>query len=89
MISSIMVHLSDLLGLAPTHRGNNQNLFQEVELVSVNQVNPESSLVELIRTASAKLFFLANKSQEQISEKYKMISKEIADISKTIEMEIG
>jgi predicted transcriptional regulator len=57
--------------------------------VSVNQVNPESSLVELIRTASAKLFFLANKSQEQISEKYKMISKEIADISKTIEMEIG
>lgn len=57
--------------------------------VSVNQINPESRLVELIITASGKLFFLANKSQEQISEEYKMISREIADISRTIELEIG
>jgi hypothetical protein len=57
--------------------------------VSVNQINPESRLVELISNASAKLFFLANKSQEQISEEYKMISRDIADISRTIEMEIG
>ncbi|HEY9876172.1 MAG TPA: hypothetical protein V6D12_22270 [Candidatus Obscuribacterales bacterium] len=57
--------------------------------VSVNQINPESRLVELIVTASGKLFFLANKSQEQISEEYKMISREIADISRTIELEIG
>lgn len=57
--------------------------------VFVNQINPESRLVELIITASGKLFFLANKSQEQISEEYKMISREIADISRTIELEIG
>jgi hypothetical protein len=57
--------------------------------ISVNQINPESRLVELIITASGKLFFLANKSQEQISEEYKMISREIADISRTIELEIG
>ncbi|MBW4559554.1 MAG: hypothetical protein KME32_00085 [Mojavia pulchra JT2-VF2] len=57
--------------------------------VSVNQINPESRLVELITTASAKLFFLANKSQEQISEEYKMISRDIADISRKIEMEMG
>ncbi len=57
--------------------------------VSVNQINPESRLVELIITASGKLFFLANKSQEQISEEYRMISREIADISRTIELEIG
>jgi len=57
--------------------------------ISVNHMNPESRLVELIITASAKLFFLANKSQEQISEEYKMISREIADISRTIELEIG
>ncbi|MBN3926234.1 MULTISPECIES: hypothetical protein [unclassified Nostoc] len=57
--------------------------------ISVNRIDPESRLVELVKTASAKLFFLANKSQEQISENYKMISKEIAVISQTIEQEIG
>ena len=57
--------------------------------ISVNRVDPESRLVEHVKTASAKLFFLANKSQEQISEEYKMISREIADISRTIELEIG
>jgi hypothetical protein len=57
--------------------------------VSVNQINSELLLIELIRTASARLFFLANKSQEQISDEYKTISLEIADISRKIEMEIG
>lgn len=57
--------------------------------ISVNRVEPESRLVELIRTASEKLFFLANKSQEQISDEYKMISREIAAISRMIEIEIG
>ncbi|MEH2438992.1 hypothetical protein [Nostoc sp.] len=57
--------------------------------ISVNRIDPESRLVELVKTASAKLFFLANKSQEQISENYKIISKEIAVISQTIEQEIG
>lgn len=57
--------------------------------ISVNRIDPESRLVELVKTASAKLFFLANKSQEQISEDYKMISKEIAVITQTIEQEIG
>lgn len=54
----------------------------------VNHIEPESRLVQLVRTASAKLFFLANKSQEQISEEYKMLSEEIADIARAIEIEI-
>ena len=57
--------------------------------ISVNQINPESSLTALIITSSTKLFFLANKSQEQISEEYKIISIEIADIARKIESEIG
>lgn len=57
--------------------------------VSVNCIDPESRLVELVRTASGKLFFLANKSQEQISEEYKMTSEEIVSISKIIELELG
>lgn len=57
--------------------------------ISVNRVDPESRLVQLLKTASEKLFFLANKSQEQISEEYKMISREIAAISKMIELELA
>jgi hypothetical protein len=55
--------------------------------IAVNRIDPESQLVKLIETASAKLFFLANKSQEQISDEYKMVSSEIALITKTIETE--
>ena len=57
--------------------------------ISVNQIHSESRLVGLVKTASSKLFFLANKSQEQISEEYKIISREIIDISREIELEIG
>lgn len=55
--------------------------------IAVNRIDPESQLVKLIKTASAKLFFLANKSQEQVSEEYKMVSSEFASIAKTIEFE--
>lgn len=57
--------------------------------ISSNQLNSEDPLVSLIKTASSKLFFLANKSQEQISEEYKMISKELADISERIRLEVS
>lgn len=56
--------------------------------ISVNFVNPESRLVQLVKEASAKLFFLANKSQEQISDEYKAIANEIAAITKAIEIEL-
>jgi hypothetical protein len=57
--------------------------------ISVNRIEPESRLVQLIMTASEKLFFLANKSQEQISDKYLIASKEIAAIARLIEMQVG
>lgn len=57
--------------------------------ISINQINPSCYLVELIKAASSQLFFLANKSQEQISEDYKMISQEISNISKKIELEVN
>lgn len=56
--------------------------------ISVNLVDPESRLVKLVKEASAKLFFLANKSQEQITDDYVAMSDEIAAIAKAIEMEI-
>lgn len=57
--------------------------------VSVNIVNPEAKLVRLIREAAEKLFFLANKSQEQVSDEYKAMTKDIAGIAKAIEMELA
>jgi hypothetical protein len=54
-----------------------------------NHIESESRLVRLINEASEKLFFLANKSQEQVSEEYKTVSTEIGDLYKLIEVEIG
>jgi len=56
--------------------------------ILANRIDPETRLVKLIRTASAKLFFLANKSQEQISEEYKAVSGEISSIARELEVEI-
>jgi hypothetical protein len=57
--------------------------------ISVNQIDPESLLVQLVKTAAARLFFLANKSQEQISGEYKMTSDEISVICRMIASEVG
>ena len=49
--------------------------------VAVNAIDSNSDLVELIKIASGKLFFLANKSQEQISEDYRTTSREVAELT--------
>jgi hypothetical protein len=56
---------------------------------AVNSVDPKSRIVTLVEAASSKLFFLANKSQEQVSEEYKATASEIALIARAIELEIG
>jgi hypothetical protein len=48
--------------------------------VLVNQLDHDSPLVQLIRITSDKLFFLANKSQEQITEEYDTVSHEITQL---------
>jgi hypothetical protein len=57
--------------------------------VAVNRIDPESQLVKLVKTASDKLFFLANKSQDQVSDEYRTVSGEIASIAKSIEHELA
>jgi hypothetical protein len=41
-----------------------------------------------VKTASEKLFFLANKSQETVSDAYKTVRAEIAGICEAIRREI-
>ena len=57
--------------------------------IMANRIDPKSQIVELVESASSKLFFLANKSQEQVTEEYKATTSEIELIAKAIESEIG
>lgn len=57
--------------------------------IAANRVDPESHLVGLIKAASGKLFFLANKSQEQITEEYQSIAREISAIHVRIQKEVN
>ena len=40
--------------------------------VAINRIDPNSVIVNMIRDVSAKLFFLANKSQDQVSDEYRL-----------------
>jgi hypothetical protein len=57
--------------------------------IVVNRIDPKSSLVALVKTASLKLFFLSNKSQDQVSEEYRAVASEIALVARAIELENG
>jgi len=54
---------------------------------SANGIRPGVEIVRLLKAASAKLFFLANKSQEHVTNEYKSASAEIVRISELIEAE--
>lgn len=53
-----------------------------------NQIDTNSRLATLIRDAGQALFFLANKSQEQVTDEYQHRSQEVFAITKEIDIEI-
>lgn len=57
--------------------------------IAVNRLNPESDICRILFKISEKLFFLATKSQEQVSEKYQLLSYEIAQLQHNLERAIG
>jgi len=56
--------------------------------VNVNRLESGSSLVELIRQAADKLFFLSNKSQEQVTGDYKLLSGEVSALTAQIKQTV-
>jgi len=56
--------------------------------VAANRIDSKSPLVNLVSDASSKLFFLANKSQDQISEQYQMVKAELIELCGDIEHEL-
>lgn len=51
---------------------------------NANQLDEGSELLILVRRAADKLFFLANKSQEQITEEYRLLSGEVSSLVEQI-----
>ena len=52
---------------------------------SDNKIDSESKLTGLLFVISDKLFFLANKSQEQITDNYIKISDEVSGLVKSLD----
>jgi hypothetical protein len=56
--------------------------------VRANSLDQSSKLVSLLLTAAGKLFFLANKSQEQVTAEYRLCSSEVSRLAEEIRLEI-
>lgn len=57
--------------------------------INVNDINSNSVLVTLVKKSAEKLFFLSNKSQEQITEDYKILSSEVSVLTEKIQLEMS
>ena len=57
--------------------------------IAVNRLNSESELCKILFKISADLFFLATKSQEQVSEEYRSLSSEISQLQYDLESSMG
>jgi hypothetical protein len=57
--------------------------------IASNQLNPESKTCSILFQIAKKLFFLANKSQDQITTEYKALWSEISDLKINLQKTIG
>lgn len=56
--------------------------------IKINKVDQNSCLVELLKKSAEKLFFLSNKSQEQVTEEYKALSSDVYVLIQNIKKEL-
>lgn len=52
--------------------------------VRANEINPSADLACAVYESANKLFFLANKSQEQVTDEYRLLSGEIHELTQRI-----
>nr|WP_321255913.1 hypothetical protein [uncultured Pseudodesulfovibrio sp.] len=57
--------------------------------ISAYRLPKESKISKLLKAASGQLYFLANKSQEQITDEYKSLIEEFRTIAEAIEVELS
>jgi len=53
---------------------------------SSNRIDRNAEIVQQLENASEKLLFLANKSQEQVSDEYRLASRQLDTIVESIEL---
>ena len=80
----------DILGVVNRQTGYSEELCglskKAIERwISSNQLNPKSETCDILFQIGKKLFFLANKSQEQITEEYKALSSKISLLKISLE----
>lgn len=54
-----------------------------------NKLDASDSLILSLRSMSGTLFFLANKSQEQVTEDYKVLSNKVSNQLYSLELEVA
>jgi hypothetical protein len=52
--------------------------------VRTNEIDPAADLLNAVCESADKLFFLANKSQEQVTDEYRLLSCEIYELTQRI-----
>jgi hypothetical protein len=55
--------------------------------LTVNMIDPQCRLAELVKSAAAEMFFLANKSQEQVTDEYRLRAVRVAALTREIATE--
>ena len=54
-----------------------------------NKVDAQDSIISLLKSMSGTLFFLANKSQEQVTEDYRDLSKKVDKQLSDLDLELA
>jgi len=72
-----------------SQKGKNEELYglskNAIERwINKNNISYKSDICMILFQISQKLFFLSNKSQEQVSEQYKLLSYEVAQLQKKL-----
>ena len=57
--------------------------------IRANGIDPSAELPRTIHESADKLFFLANKSQEQVTDEYRLLSVEVFELTQRIARIIG
>jgi hypothetical protein len=57
--------------------------------VESNGIDGRDTIISLLKSLSGTLFFLANKSQEQISEDYTILSKKVSEQLSQLKIEMN
>ena len=84
----------ELLRIVNSHLATSEELYGLSEpaidrWLAVSRISQSSEIAKLLKTASEKLYFLANKSQEQITEEYKSLIDEFKAIADLLKSEIS